>query len=54
MTQTHSHTKVRMARGKFDGINAVADERGVIAAMAIDQRGSLKKAIASSSFANTR
>src|SRR5207249_9597055 len=27
-------------------INAVADERGVIAAMAIDQRGSLKKAIA--------
>jgi tagatose 1,6-diphosphate aldolase len=35
-----------MTRGKFDGINAVADERGVIAAMAIDQRGSLKKAIA--------
>jgi tagatose 1,6-diphosphate aldolase len=35
-----------MTRGKFDGINAVADQRGVIAAMAIDQRGSLKKAIA--------
>jgi tagatose 1,6-diphosphate aldolase len=35
-----------MTRGKFDNINAVADERGVIAAMAIDQRGSLKKAIA--------
>src|SRR4029434_11157797 len=45
MTQTQSHTKVRMTRGKFDGINAVADERGVIAAMAIDQRGSLKHAI---------
>jgi tagatose 1,6-diphosphate aldolase len=38
--------KVRMSRGKFDGINAVADENGVIAALAIDQRGSLKKAIA--------
>jgi tagatose 1,6-diphosphate aldolase len=46
MTQTQSQTKVRMTRGKFDGINAVADERGVIAAMAIDQRGSLKRAIA--------
>lgn len=37
--------KVRMSRGKFDGINAVADANGVIAALAIDQRGSLKKAI---------
>ncbi|MGH2543567.1 MAG: tagatose 1,6-diphosphate aldolase, partial [Ardenticatenaceae bacterium] len=37
--------KVRMSKGKFDGINAVADDNGVIAAMAIDQRGSLKKAI---------
>jgi tagatose 1,6-diphosphate aldolase len=35
-----------MTRGKFDGINAVADEHGVIAAAAMDQRGSLKKAIA--------
>src|SRR5436190_5998136 len=46
MTQTQSPTKVRMTRGKFNGINAVADKNGVIAAMAIDQRGSLKKAIA--------
>ena len=39
-------TKVRISRGKFNGINAVADERGVIAAAAMDQRGSLQKAIA--------
>jgi tagatose 1,6-diphosphate aldolase len=38
--------KVRMTRGKFDGIKAVADENGIIAAAAMDQRGSLKKAIA--------
>jgi tagatose 1,6-diphosphate aldolase len=35
-----------MTRGKLDGINAVADARGVIAASAMDQRGSLVKAIA--------
>jgi tagatose 1,6-diphosphate aldolase len=35
-----------MTRGKFENINACADERGVIAAAAMDQRGSLKKAIA--------
>jgi len=35
-----------MSRGKFNGINAVSDERGVIAAAAMDQRGSLRKAIA--------
>jgi tagatose 1,6-diphosphate aldolase len=34
-----------MTRGKFDGIQAVADERGIIAAAAMDQRGSLKKMI---------
>jgi tagatose 1,6-diphosphate aldolase len=39
-------SKVRMSRGKFDGINAVADENGMIAALAMDQRGSLRKAIA--------
>jgi len=39
-------TKVRMTRGKLDRINAVADERGIIAAAAMDQRGSLRKAIA--------
>ena len=38
--------KVRISKGKFAGINAVADQRGVIAALAIDQRSSLKKAIA--------
>ena len=37
--------KVHMSKGKFDGIQAVADEKGVIAALAIDQRGSLQKAI---------
>jgi tagatose 1,6-diphosphate aldolase len=36
---------VRMTRGKLRGIQAVADARGVIAAAAMDQRGSLKKAI---------
>jgi tagatose 1,6-diphosphate aldolase len=38
--------KVRVSKGKFDGINACADQRGVIAAAAMDQRGSLQKAIA--------
>ncbi len=38
--------KVTMSKGKFDGINACANEQGVIAAAAMDQRGSLKKAIA--------
>ena len=38
--------KVKMTRGKFAGIQACADERGVIAAAAMDQRGSLQKAIA--------
>jgi tagatose 1,6-diphosphate aldolase len=38
--------KVRMTRGKFDGIQACAGPNGVIAAAAMDQRGSLKKAIA--------
>jgi tagatose 1,6-diphosphate aldolase len=44
MAQTQS--KVRMTRGKFEGISAVADEKGIIAAAAMDQRGSLQKAIA--------
>jgi tagatose 1,6-diphosphate aldolase len=38
--------KITMTRGKFDGINACANEKGVIAAAAMDQRGSLMKAIA--------
>lgn len=39
-------SNVIMTRGKFNGINACADERGVIAAAAMDQRGSLQKSIA--------
>jgi tagatose 1,6-diphosphate aldolase len=39
-------SKVRLTRGKVRGINAVANEHGVITAAAMDQRGSLKKAIA--------
>lgn len=39
-------SKVRISRGKFAGINACANEQGIIAAAAMDQRGSLKKAIA--------
>jgi tagatose 1,6-diphosphate aldolase len=38
--------KVKMTRGKFEGISACANKQGVIAAAAMDQRGSLKKAIA--------
>ncbi len=38
--------KVRITRGKFNAINACANTSGVIAAVAVDQRGSLKKAIA--------
>src|SRR2546429_9725338 len=46
MEPTRVQAKVRIPRGKFNGINAVADERGIIAAAAMDQRGSLRKAIA--------
>jgi tagatose 1,6-diphosphate aldolase len=38
--------KVQLTKGKFKGIDACADQNGVIAAAAMDQRGSLKKAIA--------
>ncbi len=37
--------KIKMSKGKFQGINTVANSQGVIAALAIDQRGSLRKAI---------
>ncbi|MDQ5826126.1 MAG: tagatose 1,6-diphosphate aldolase [Chloroflexota bacterium] len=36
---------VTITRGKYQGINACANEQGVIAAAAMDQRGSLQKAI---------
>jgi tagatose 1,6-diphosphate aldolase len=38
--------KVTIGKGKFAGISACADDNGVIAAAAMDQRGSLQKAIA--------
>src|SRR2546421_2791909 len=38
--------KVKITRGKFDGINACADNHGVIAALAVDHRGNLLEAIA--------
>jgi tagatose 1,6-diphosphate aldolase len=37
---------MKISAGKLAGMKAVSDERGVIAAAAMDQRGSLKKAIA--------
>jgi tagatose 1,6-diphosphate aldolase len=38
--------KVQITEGKFNGINACADSRGVIAALAVDHRGNLLEAIA--------
>jgi len=38
-------SKVQISKGKFENIQACADDRGVIAAAAMDQRGSLKKSI---------
>lgn len=40
--------RVKITQGKFEGINACADERGVIAALAVDHRGNLMQAIAGS------
>jgi tagatose 1,6-diphosphate aldolase len=37
---------VRITPGKLAGMNAISNHRGVIAAAAMDQRGSLKKALA--------
>lgn len=37
--------KVTLTRGKFHGINSCANEHGIIAAAAMDQRGSLQKSI---------
>jgi len=45
-------SKVIITRGKFDGINACANDKGVIAAAAMDQRGSLQKSIAKARGAN--
>lgn len=38
--------RVQMTKGKFEGITALADARGVIAAAAMDQRGSLRTMLA--------
>ena len=40
--------KVKISRGKFEGINACANGRGVIAALAVDHRGNLLQEIARS------
>ena len=37
---------MKLTPGKLAGMKAVSDARGVIAAAAMDQRGSLKKALA--------
>ena len=37
---------VKMTPGKVSGINACADSRGIIAALAVDHRGNLLEAIA--------
>jgi len=37
---------IKLTPGKLEGLKAVSDERGVIAAAAMDQRGSLKKSLA--------
>src|SRR6201997_4408113 len=37
--------RMKLTPGKLAGMNAVSNERGVIAAAAMDQRGSLKKAL---------
>ena len=44
--------KVKMSRGKFEGINSCADKRGVIAALAVDHRGNLLHEIARSRGVN--
>lgn len=46
MVEAHTQSPVRMTRGKFNGINAIADAQGIVRAAAMDQRGSLKKSIA--------
>lgn len=46
MTQDKPRTPKQITSGKNRRLMALSDERGVIAALAIDQRGSLKKAMA--------
>jgi tagatose 1,6-diphosphate aldolase len=42
----NEETDVKLTPGKLAGLRAVSDDRGVIAAAAMDQRGSLQKALA--------
>jgi tagatose 1,6-diphosphate aldolase len=44
--------RVRMTQGKLAGLDRCANPQGIIAAAAIDQRGSLRKAIARARGAN--
>lgn len=46
MTQDNPRTPKQITSGKYQRLVALSDEHGVIAALAIDQRGSLKKALA--------
>ena len=46
MTQDNQRTPKQITSGKYRRLMALSDEHGVIAALAIDQRGSLKKALA--------
>jgi tagatose 1,6-diphosphate aldolase len=45
MTQNNLRTPKKVTSGKYRRLIALSDEHGVIAALAIDQRGSLKKAL---------
>jgi len=38
-------SKIKISKGKFNGITACANDKGIISAAAMDQRGSLKKSI---------
>ena len=51
-TTENQQQTVRMTRGKFAGINALADAQGVIAAAAMDQRGSLRNALIQAGIPN--
>jgi tagatose 1,6-diphosphate aldolase len=44
---------IKLTPGKLEGLKAVSDHRGVIAAAAMDQRGSLQKSLAKESGAAT-
>jgi tagatose 1,6-diphosphate aldolase len=43
---------MNISEGKAKGIDALSDERGVIRAMAMDQRGSLRMALANATGRN--